>query len=212
MKADMGDLRGAVAILRRAISLCDKESEANPASSEIRGDQGVFNFRLAEMIEKGGDKRGALQYYQKALAIEQAMSDSNPKDLVKRGDVSEDWMKVADLEFEIGDRAAALAGYRKALTIRESMMAAAPDDSDGRSQLALIQQKLGAYYASQAARQSAGKSEENWREAKHWLEKSLAVWNDLQQKKNLGSEYTNNPREVAQLIGRCNRAVALAKN
>jgi eukaryotic-like serine/threonine-protein kinase len=212
MQSDLGDLRAAMTNLRRALSLCERESVTNPASAEIRGDLGVFNFHLAEMLEKGGDKRGALQFYQKALGIEQAMSDSNPKDLVKRGDVSEDWMKVADLELAIGDRARALAGYRKALAIRESLVEAEPDDADGRSQLALIHQKLGAFYALQATRQSAGQSAANWREAKQWYDKSLTIWNDLQQHKNLGTEYVNNPKEVAQQLSKCNRALAQARD
>ena len=120
--------------------------------------------------------KDALRYYQKAVNIEEALSQSDPKDTEKRGDLSEDEMKLSDVYLQLGDAASALAGYRKALAIRESLVAADPDNAEGRIQLGRLHEKLGRYYALQAAKQVPGKqSTENWREARRW-ETLRRVW------------------------------------
>lgn len=212
VQADVGDLNGALANLRRALALAESETATNPASTEIRGDLGVFHYHLGETLEKAGRRREALQHFQAALATEVAMSESDPKDVGKRGNVADDWIKVGDLQLALGDSAAALDGYRKALVIWEGLVKDDPDDADGRNQLALLQEKFGAYYARQARRRgSAPQAATDWRQAKSWYGKSLAMWNELQQQKKLSADYASKPAEVSQQIGACDTALRAGK-
>jgi tetratricopeptide (TPR) repeat protein len=208
MQADAGDLKGAMANLLQALSLCAGEAAANPASAEIRGDLGVFHFHLADMLEKAGRTREALQHYETALSIEHAMSDSDPKNLDKRGNVADDWVKVSDLHLGLGEFTEALDGYQRALAIWESLVQATPDDADLRSQLALTREKIGAVYLRRAIRRgSSADAVADWRAARAWYQKSLDIWSELKQQKKLSSEYDGKPAEVAQQISKCERAI-----
>jgi len=209
MQSALGDMQAALANQRKCISLCEAEVAANPTSAEIRGNLGVAYFRYGEMLEKVSTKKDALLYYQKAVSIQEALSQADPTDTEKRGDLSEDLMKLSDVYLQLGDAEHALAGYRKALVIRESLVAANPDNAEGRTQLARLYEKLGGYYALQAAKkfppaQSAG----NWHEAKRWYQQSFDVWKDLQQRKTMAADYANKPVEISRQLAKCEAAIA----
>jgi serine/threonine protein kinase/tetratricopeptide (TPR) repeat protein len=205
----LGEMQAAMVNQRKCIALCEAEVAANPASAENRGNLGVAYFRYGEMLEKTSQGKQALQYYEKAVAIDAALSDADPKDTEKRGDLSESVMKLSDAYLQLGDAESALAGYRKALGIREGLVAGSPDNVEGRSQLARLYEKLGGYYAAQAAHKSPrGQRARNWREAKRWYQQSLAVWNDLQQHKTIAADYAKKPGEVLRQLEKCDAAVA----
>ncbi len=209
LQSALGDMLAALTNQRKCISLCEAEVAASPESAEIRGNLGVAYFRYGEMLEKTSLRKEALHYYQKAVAIEEALSQSDPKDAEKRGDLSEDQMKLSDVYLQLGDAERALAGYRNALAIRESLLAANPDNAEGLTQLARLYEKLGGYYALQAAKrlpptQRAG----NWREARRWFQQSLDVWKALQQHKTVAADYAKKPVEISQQLAKCDAAIA----
>ncbi len=209
MQSALGDMRAALANQRKCISLCEAEVAANPTSAEIRGNLGVAYFRYGEMLEKVATRKDALQYYQKAVSIQEALSQADPRDTEKRGDLSEDLMKLSDVYLQLGDAASALAGYRKALAIRESLVTANPDNAEGCTQLARLDEKLGGYYAVQAAKKfPPTQSAENWREAKRWYQQSLDEWKDLQQHKTVAADYANKPVEISRQLAKCDAAIA----
>ena len=189
MQEAIGDLTSAVVHQLRCIALVEAEVALNLVSSESRADLAVAYFRFGEMLEKKGDLSEALQHYKRAVAIE--------ANTVARGDLSEDQMKVSDVSLKLGDRANALEGYRKALAIREELVAKTPDNAEGRTQLARIYESLGDCFSMTAKND---KRVGDWQESKRWYKQSLDVWNDLQQKGTLTSDYAKKPNEVRQKI------------
>ncbi len=209
MQSALGDMRAAMANQRKCISLCEAEVAANPNSAEIRGNLGTAYFRYGEMLEKVSTTKDALRYYQKAVSIEEELAQADPKDTEKRGDLSEDEMKLSDVYLQLGDAASALAGYRQALALRESLVAASPDNAEGRTQLGRLYEKLGRYYALQAAKKVPHKQKtEDWREARRWYQQSLEVWKSLQQRKTLSVDYANKPVEISRQLTKCDAAIA----
>ena len=197
MQEAIGDLKSAITHQLKCIALVEAEVALNLASSESRADLAVAYFRFGEMLEKKGDLPGALQHYKKAVAIEESMSAADPANTDARGDLSEDCMKVSDVSLKLGDREKALEGYHKALAIREELVAKSPDNAEGRTQLALIYESLGDFFSVVVKND---KHAADWQEAKRWYQQSLDVWNDLQRKGKLTSDYAKKPNEVRQKI------------
>jgi tetratricopeptide (TPR) repeat protein len=133
------------------------------------------------------------------------MSKADPSNSVARGDMSEDCLKVSDVLLKLGDKPGALKGYLNALSIRQELVAATPDDAEGRIQLARIYEGLGGYYNSTAA---AEKRIDDWREAKNYYQQSLEIFQDLQQKNKLSSDYAKRPSEIKKKIETCDAVLA----
>ena len=142
----LGEIEAAIANQRRCVALCEAQVEANPASSQLRGDLAVGYFRLGEMLEKKRDRLPeARKSYEKAVTITEALSKADPSDAGARGDLSEDLMKLSDVSLRLGDRYSALSGYRRALAIREELVKANPESAEERTQLARVYESLGSY-------------------------------------------------------------------
>ena len=201
----LGDIEAAIANQRRCVVLCEAQVEANPASSQLRGDLSVAHFRLGEMLEKNPDRLPeARKSYEKAVAITEALSKADPSDAGARGDLSEDVMKLSEVCLRLGDRAAALHGYRRALAIREELVKANPDSAEERTQLARIYESLGAYWLSLA---TSAKRQDDWREARRWYQLSLETFQELRQRNRLSADYAGKPRQIEKRISACDAAL-----
>lgn len=101
------------------------------------------------------------------------------------------------MQLKFGDKTETYEGYQKALAISEELVAADPENTNRSVTLANIYRGLGEYF------ELLGKNEkrvEDWREAKNWHQKSLAVWTDLQQKNPLDSGDASQPAELKRKI------------
>ncbi len=204
MQEAIKEMKAALTNQHKCVALVEAEVAANPASSESRADLGVAYFRLGEMFENSANRQEALPNYQKAVEIEESISNADPANTVARGDLSEDYMKVSDVSLKLGARAKALEGYRKALAIREELVAKTPDDAEGRTQLARIYESLGEYFSLVAKNSQRA---DDWQEARRLYQQSLDIWNDLQQRGKLTSDYLKKPSEVKQKIVKCETAL-----
>lgn len=119
--------------------------------------------------------------------------------------MSEDQMKVSDVSLKLGETSGVLDGYLKALSIRQELVAATPGDAEGRTQLARIYERLGAYSISLA---EAGKRIADWRDARRNYQQSLDIFQELQQQNKLMSDYAKKPSEVRKAIETCDAALA----
>ncbi len=201
----LGDVETAIVNQRRCVALCEAQVEANPASSQLRGDLSVAHFRLGEMLEKKSDRLPeARRSYEKAVAITEALSKADPSNAGARGDLSEDLMKLSDVSLRLGDRAGALAGYRRALAIREELAKANPESAEERTQLARVYESLGTYSLTVAG--SEGRTDD-WREARRWYQLSLETFQELRQRDKLSADYAAKPRQLEKKIRACDAAL-----
>jgi tetratricopeptide (TPR) repeat protein len=202
----LGDVEAAIVNQRRCVVLCEAQVEANPTSSQLRGDLSVAHFRLGEMLEKRRERLPeARRSYEKAVAITEALSKADPSNAGARGDLSEDLMKLSDVSLRLGDRAEALNGYRRALAIREELAKANPESAEERTQLARVYESLGTYSLTVAS--SEGRTDD-WREARRWYQLSLETFQELRQRNKLSADYVAEPSQLEKKIRACDAALA----
>jgi len=196
----------ALANERKSIEMMQSSVTANPSSAEAKYDLQIGFFHLAEILKKSGHLRDSLVAYQRAAEVLGALVKSNPKDLGMQADFSEVEMNRSDMQMALGDAAGALAGYNDALSICERVVAQNPTNSEWRTVLALIYERLGQYYVRQASKKNAAGSE--WTAAESSLRRSLDIWKDLQAKRQLVAEYAAKPADVAAQLAKCHAVVA----
>ena len=203
----MGDLKNALANEQTAVDLMEKESAANPSSATAKNDLQTGYFYLGKILKNGGRVRDSLSAYRKALEIAGALIKSNPNDLDTRANFLEVELNTAEAQLALGNSAKALAGYQDAKNGCEDLVRNNSVNSDWRALLALSYEKLGEYSVLQAKKKPASARQE-WTEAEGWLEKSRGIWKGLQDKKQLATEYSSKPKDLAGQIAECESALA----
>lgn len=113
----------------------------------------------------------------------------NPNNSQAQGNFGGAYITLAEILTEKGDLTGALETYQKALHILESESIRS---SQMRS-LAYIYQGIAEIY----------QKNKRFDEAKTWYQKSLVVWEDLQNKGQITSEYSAKSDEIKQLIEQC---------
>lgn len=208
LQSALGQMSLALENQRGCVDLGEAAVAVDP-SAITRNDLQVLYFRLGEMLKKTGQNQQALRYLGKAQNLAASLAKADPKDLAVRADLAEIRMNLADVQLVLGNSVAALAGYRDALSIGESVVAANPTNSDWRILLARVHEKLGAFYAIQAAKNSPlSQNLAIWEEARDSYQKSSGIWNDLQVHNELGADYAGEPSEVSRQIAKCTAAIA----
>ena len=203
----MGDIKNALANEHTAVDRMEMQVAANPSSALAKNDLQVGYLYLGELLKKNGRLRDSLQAYRKAREIADALTKTDPKDLDERATFLEVELNTAEAQLALGDSAKALAGYLDAKNGCEDLVRNNIANSNWRALLALSYEKLGEYSVLQAKKKPAA-SRKDWTEAQSWLAKSRGIWKDLQDKKQLPSEYSSKPKDLARQIAECESALA----
>jgi serine/threonine protein kinase/tetratricopeptide (TPR) repeat protein len=206
----VGDPESAISNFRKAIALGEANIAANPLRTEMRGDLVVYLYWLGVALENNKRMPEALEIQKKVLAIQRSLADAEPTNTLYRGNLAVALTRVGEMSLKLGRKTEALEGLQKALAIREELVAANPEYAVGRGQLAYIYKGLGNYFSTAAADETDNRAG-NWRQAKDWYRKSLAIWTDLQQKKPLDNDDAKEPADLNQKIQQCERALAKIK-
>lgn len=103
----------------------------------------------------------------------------------------------------------ALVSYQTSLKILESLAADAPASSGARHDLAVLYAKLGQANAvtAQKAAQASDRTAQ-WREARGWYQRSLAMWQDLRNRGMTSGTDMRRCDEAQAEINRCDAALA----
>jgi eukaryotic-like serine/threonine-protein kinase len=195
---ELNDVAAALRNQRKGVALNAAEVAGNPGSGLMRKDLEVDYFYLALILQKGKENVQALHYLEKARDLAESLSKEDPKDLGIRADLAEIEMNLGDVRLSFRDEKAALGEFRDSLMIAEAVAAANPANGESQILLARLYEKMGAYYAMQAARK--GEQAVDREEALRWFRKSMDLWGQLRQHDALGSEYAAKPAELAQEI------------
>ncbi len=115
---------------------------------------------------------------------------------------------IGDLLLKTGDDGGASKNYHQVLALVDSQLT-----SD--SPISIVQyiayqyMRIGDGYLAVAlrGRTSVSERQDNWREARDWNQKSLAIRQDMKSKGTLSGADASKPEEVAREVARCDLAL-----
>ena len=148
-RGNLGDTNGAMASLRKVVSLREGLAAANPQNY---GDQValVDSYRmLAQMLVVNGDLKGGIQYGSKAQSIIFEQAKAHPSDVEVLDKLEDIYELMGDIQggnglsANLGDTPGALENHRKALEIAERVLKLKPADPAARRSLAIYYLKVG---------------------------------------------------------------------
>jgi eukaryotic-like serine/threonine-protein kinase len=119
--ASLGDTASALESHRKALSIREALSAANPSNQEIQNEMASSYLKLGDISWVQGEWSDALEVYQKARAINERLSLQDPSNRKILYDLSLNYDSVGDVLAETGDLQGALESQQKALAIRQSL-------------------------------------------------------------------------------------------
>jgi serine/threonine protein kinase/tetratricopeptide (TPR) repeat protein len=214
--AALGNTRAALATYTRAREIFALLADSDPTNTEALRDINNAQMFIARLHDERGDTTGALAEYK---AAQRTLETIVTSDSTRTGDFSAltgVYANLARLRQRTGDIADALADFRRDVSFLEKLVESRPGQDAVRAALALAYYNFANIYAPPAAdssandtAQSGGEQAERWREARHWYERSLAIYTDLEQQALLTDEFHKNiPAAVKLQLARCDAALA----
>ena len=200
LQSDLGQLKDAIANARRVVELIVAEDKAAPGSAVTRSDLQDGYTQLSKILERNAEYVAALKVARMALQISAGAAKANPGDLTAGSTFSEIEMQISDLQSSLGYDREALAGYLRAAANSEHIVAADPAHIEWQVVLARLYSKIGDLYVHRRIGVRATNIAGSGAAARHYYEKSLAIWSDLQRQRALGADYAEEPARVAQLL------------
>jgi serine/threonine protein kinase/tetratricopeptide (TPR) repeat protein len=148
-RGNLGDTAGAMASLRKLVSLRENLAAANPQN---HADQValVDSYRmLAQMLVTNGDLKGGIQYGLKAQGIIIEEAKTHPSDVETLDKLEDIYELMGDIQggnglsANLGDTPGALENHRKALEIANRVLELKPGDPAARRSMAIYHLKIG---------------------------------------------------------------------
>jgi serine/threonine protein kinase len=190
-KMNTGELPQSIEYNHQAIQILNDLFAADPNNVQIKYNLADVLGNLAETFGRMGDLSSAEENFREAISRFRELLAANPNFAQVRNHFANSLSDYAGILLKNGNLQRALENYRLALTTFEG----ATGKSASTKTLAEIYEGI----ADAQIRLNNHKLR-NASEAKTMYQKSLAVWNDLQQRGMLTSDYANRPNEVKQKI------------
>jgi tetratricopeptide (TPR) repeat protein len=185
----------ALELYQQAAAICDELSAAEPSNTAYRLDVALTWMGIGESLHKLGRNGEAISMLERALEIRESLAGADPNDLSLTAAAGRMHRDLADVLLAGGETTRARESYQQALAAGEELIRRAPSNLYFQRQHADALESLGLYY-----RTLARSRPEHRPEARQWLEKSQAVWQDWT-RRNVATPYAGvRERRVAALI------------
>jgi serine/threonine protein kinase len=196
-KMNTGELAEAIEYNRQAIQILKELFAADPNNVEVRFNLADIIGNLAETFGRMGSLASSEEKFRESLSLFKELLAENPNFALVRSHFANSISIYAGILLKNGNALGALENYRQALATLE----AGTDKTESTDTLAEIYQGIA------DAQIRLSKKSGNLSEVETMYQKSLAVWNDLQQRGMLTSDYANRPNEVKQKIEKVEAAL-----
>jgi tetratricopeptide (TPR) repeat protein len=200
-RAQSGDIEGARESFQKKIALDEQAVAADSANVQARRDFAYSSERLGILSAQLGDRAEAMRYFQRNLSTREKIVADDPQNLDARYALTIAEAEVALSTAQEGQRDHALELCRQTIGELEGL-SLDPTNVYLCGLRARAYDYLGDTYSALAA------NEEDWQNARRNYERSLALWNDLRDRKLLLADDTTRPEETARAIAKVDRALA----
>jgi eukaryotic-like serine/threonine-protein kinase len=188
---NLGDTAGAVESYRKALLILATLYRDNPDNREIQRDLAAAYLSIGSMQGVRTLKLGeALENVQKSLTLNEALMDGEPTNVEHRRMLADNYTALGDALSNLDEK---IAMHRKALAIREQLLATDPTNSQELTAIASIYQRIGTILRNKAA---ATESVADYRETLEYFNKSLAIYEKLQEAEPNNSRHRRNAADI----------------
>lgn len=207
-RALIGDVAGALESFRKKLQIAEQNLSDDPANAQARSDVAYSWSRIGELLAAKGDDAEALSQERKALDVYERLSADSPRNVYTRYQTAIIAGIVAKLEAKLSNRAQAVATVTKALGLLHGL----PEDPRDAVHLGLRGQAylhLGAAHAvlARSTALAPGERQEHWRAARDFFERSLGIWQDMQQRGILTADNVPKSAEMVREVAECDAAL-----
>jgi eukaryotic-like serine/threonine-protein kinase len=176
---------------RGAITILEKLLSDSPSNAQVRRDLFVAYLELGDTYNLPEGRSSAMECYTKAKAM-LPTSSSGAQNTQARSDLASLSLSLASWEREYGSAQAALENARQSVTIREELLSANPSNCVARRDLAQAYSELGTICEKLNAHEAAEES----------YQKSLSLWQQMEQKRTLAGAYLEKPAQVSAKLAK----------
>ncbi len=207
-RALAGDVAGALESFRKKLQLDEQNVNDDPANAQARSDIAYSWSRIGELLAAKRDYSEALSQERKALEFCEKLSADSPRDVHMRYRTAIVGGLTAELYAELGNREQAFVASGKVISLLREL----PDDPADSVHSGLRGQAYLHLGAAQAAladskKASAGQEQEHWRAARDLFQRSLAIWQDMQQRGILTADNVPKLDKTVREITKCDAAL-----
>lgn len=198
------DLPHAIEMQSKAIAILDEVSKANPDSATLTEYLGEAINRLATYRNQQGELAVALETSRRAHQIFANLLAADPHNVLAKSNFGFSNNEIAHTMVALGKVAPATRVFRESIATFEEMSPTTASDRYVRSGLADAYSGLGSAYSILAADKGVppNQKREYWEESRSSCQKSLALWNDKEKRRELESGEREESSRVAQCVAR----------
>jgi len=199
-----GDLSRAAQMQAMAAAIMDEVSKSNPGNAMVSEYLGEATNRLATYRKEQGDLAAALETYRKAHQIFGDLLAADPKNSLAKSNFGFSDNGIAQSFLALGKPASAAKVFREAIASFEEMSPMTTSNRYVRSGLADAYLGLGEVYSALAAGKNipSNQKREYWEESRSSCQKSLALWNEKEKRRELESSEHDEAAQVAQCVAK----------
>ena len=204
-----GNSREGLAHLERAARLGQTRLASDPDNGNLRSGFALLMVWTGMGRQMRGELGPALENYRAALKIFQSLANAQPQDVDSRLNVAASSNAIAGILLKQGKTDEARETYRAALGLAESFAASESGSEAARYTVADAYAGLGSVAAAEASSGRTRPTEQTWREARSWFQRSVAMWGRVN---NPGAMSPNGfdtpgPGKVRAELARCDAAL-----
>jgi serine/threonine protein kinase len=163
-----------------------------PQNARTQKDVGDGSHHVAETMLAAGDYRGALALLQRTVSIRRGLVSLDQTNVEYPDDLADSLILLGECQAAGGNFAKAVEALQEARAICEPIATSYPHRPDYRRQLARLYSDLGDDLSAL----------KNPSEATGWYQKSLTLWNELQDQHALWANEVDRPKEMAAALAR----------
>ncbi|HVF71659.1 MAG TPA: serine/threonine-protein kinase [Chthoniobacterales bacterium] len=200
----------AVANMKRAISIFEKLTAADPQNARARRDLGYAHYQFGRILAAADDHAGALASRQLALQFRREIAAQDARNQQARFDLATAYGELAESYARVNAPRDALEHARQSLELLNDLTASDPANAVYRRNLGLCYERLARPLGQLAEDEGTPPSERLrlWQEARGWYQKALELFADLRDRGALMPSDAGQIENFRAQVAAADRAIA----
>jgi tetratricopeptide (TPR) repeat protein/tRNA A-37 threonylcarbamoyl transferase component Bud32 len=192
------DAVGAGKLFAKALEIAAELRASDPANIDFRRDVMEAHLGLGIVARRTGSKEEAMERLTRALELQKTIEAAVPDRIWVTRYITQIYTEIGHALMKSGDMNGALANYQHALAAAERLLGRAPTSLYLARDRANVFEAMGSYFSRISARAGlpASRRLEVESEARSWLKKSLALWQDWNRRKLAAPYAARREKEV----------------